>query len=203
VRSSARSDSANDVDPAIPLPLGEGQGEGVARGGAPKTTTDSDRAALLARLDGADTALALLPADDAAGASLPTIPADDPVLAPWHAAGARAVVPLRATRDGALLGAWLLGVRRTGELFDREDLAALDRVAGQAALLLDYDRMARQRAAEREALLRRQIEDLRVEIDTARREREAHEITDSEHFRELRRRAAELRRSRATTPADS
>ncbi len=96
---------------------------------------------------------------------LPVMPAVHPDLTRWHDSGARLLVPLRAGLDqpgGAsnstapagdtddtdphvakrpLLGIWAVGARRSGDLFDRADLAAFTRVGQQASVLLDYDRL--------------------------------------------------------------
>jgi sigma-B regulation protein RsbU (phosphoserine phosphatase) len=53
--------------------------------------------------------------------------------------GVRLVVPLRVAepREAELLGVWLLGSRRSGATFEREDLRVCARVAHQAAVLLE------------------------------------------------------------------
>ncbi len=45
----------------------------------------------------------------------------------------------------------------------------------------------------REESLRREVRELRIEVDEARQARKVAEITDSDYFRSLRGRAAELR----------
>ena len=71
-------------------------------------------------------------------------------LASWFAAGARVVVPLRRygpsgmdQEDAAadVRAAWVLGRRKDGGLFDREDLDLFIRVGRQAAVVLDYARL--------------------------------------------------------------
>jgi signal transduction histidine kinase/CheY-like chemotaxis protein len=102
----------------------------------------------------------LLPFDAEAN-RVPALAADDPTLAPWYAAGARLLMPLRTqsalevgsqrlsgpdpdpTEFDSLLGVWVLGGPRSGELFEREDLAVVARVGQQAAVLLDYARVQR------------------------------------------------------------
>lgn len=56
-----------------------------------------------------------------------------------------------------------------------------------------FERMAREVAA-REDRLRAKVAELRIEIDEARQARKVAEITDTDYFRSLRDRAAELRR---------
>ena len=72
-----------------------------------------------------------------------------------------------------------------------DELADLDRRFGQ---------MAREVLA-REESLRRQVEELRVEIDATKRQREVAEITKTDYFQNLRARASELRRSNASAAA--
>jgi serine phosphatase RsbU (regulator of sigma subunit) len=98
----------------------------------------------------------LLPSNVPAGA-MPVLAADDPAAAPWYAAGAQVVVPLRArtAQNGGdsraspmeseqFIGAWVLGQRRSRELPERDDLAVLAQVGQQAALLLEYARLGRE-----------------------------------------------------------
>jgi CRP-like cAMP-binding protein len=56
-----------------------------------------------------------------------------------------------------------------------------------------FQRMARE-VALREAGLKQQVEDLRIEIDTAKRAREVLEITETDYFQQLKQRAQTLRR---------
>jgi DNA repair ATPase RecN len=71
-------------------------------------------------------------------------------------------------------------------------VAARDDALGQLART--FQRMAAEVRA-REDALRAEVRELRIEIDEARQARKVAEITDSDYFRELRGRAAELRRS--------
>ena len=76
-------------------------------------------------------------------------------LAAWYDAGARLLVPLRVQDE--LVGLWVLGQRRSLELPDRADLAAIERIANRAAVLLDYARLheshlTTQLAAQRQTL---------------------------------------------------
>jgi len=64
-----------------------------------------------------------------------------------------------------------------------DDISQLRQIFGQ---------MARE-VIRREEDLRRQVESLRIQIDEADRERRVAEITETEYFRELRKRAREMR----------
>jgi signal transduction histidine kinase len=98
--------------------------------------------ALLARLE--DVSSPVLLADSPLRQpGLATLTPDNPDLAAWHAMGVRLVVPLRVPADGhsGMVGLWLLGAGHDWLLPERDDLAALRRVARQAAVLLDYARL--------------------------------------------------------------
>ena len=73
---------------------------------------------------------------------------------------------------------------------------ALDGVAeredGLGHLARVFQRMAREVQA-REDALRRQVVELRIEIDTVKRNQEVSKITDSEYFQQLREQARSLR----------
>jgi two-component system cell cycle response regulator len=71
-------------------------------------------------------------------------------------------------------------------------VAARDDALGQLART--FQRMAGEVRA-REDRLRAEVAELRIEIDEVRQERKVAEITESEYFRSLRDRAAELRRT--------
>lgn len=64
-----------------------------------------------------------------------------------------------------------------------------------ATLAAQFAQMATQ-VREREEALRRQVEQLRIEIDVARKQRQVSEIVDTEFFQSLKERAATLRRRR-------
>jgi hypothetical protein len=49
----------------------------------------------------------------------------------------------------------------------------------------------------REAQLRRQVEELRIQIDEIKRAQEVEAITDSDYFRQLQSKARKIRRGRA------
>jgi GAF domain-containing protein len=73
----------------------------------------------------------------------------------------------------------------------------LNALASQAAPAIEnallYEKMLRD-AREREERLQRQIRELRIEIDEAKRDREVAEITGSDYFQQLRSQADELRK---------
>jgi DNA repair ATPase RecN len=76
-------------------------------------------------------------------------------------------------------------------------LAARDDELGRLARV--FDRTAREVQA-RETQLRRQVEELRVEVDEARKTQQVAEITDTLYFQQLQQKAADLRR-RSRRPA--
>ena len=69
-----------------------------------------------------------------------------------------------------------------------------ERTDALGVLARSFVRMAEEVRAREEAL-RRQVRELTIEIDEARQARRVAEITDSDYFRSLRGRAAELRRA--------
>jgi adenylate cyclase len=76
------------------------------------------------------------------------------------------------------------------------DLKLLTALAAQAAppieQALHYEGKLKE-AREREELLRRQLQDLRIELDQGRKARQVAEITDTDYFQQLQARARELR----------
>lgn len=113
--------------------------------------------ALVARMASLDFPLLLAPATDQdAYAGIANVTAEDPAFASWYAAGARALVPLRTDsparqgtprdRDGAgVVGVWIVGGRRSGDVLGRDDLLAFERVAALAAVLLSAQAEVRER----------------------------------------------------------
>ena len=81
---------------------------------------------------------------------------------------------------------------------DAFDPATLDAVAARDDALGQLARTFQRMAGEvraREERLRAQVAELRIEIDEARQAQKVAEITESDYFRSLRERAAELRRT--------
>jgi two-component system, cell cycle response regulator len=79
------------------------------------------------------------------------------------------------------------------ETFDAaslEAVAARDDALGQLARV--FQRMARE-VFERERRLKAQVQQLRIEIDEARADRKVAEITESDYFRDLQKKASRLR----------
>ena len=75
-------------------------------------------------------------------------------------------------------------------------LASLDEVAARPDALGQLGRVFQRMAAEvyaREQSLKRQVQELRIQIDEVKKAREVAEITDSDYFRNLRERAQRLR----------
>jgi CheY-like chemotaxis protein len=77
------------------------------------------------------------------------------------------------------------------------DPASLDEVAGRTDALGQLARVFRRMAREveaREARLRQEVQELRIEIDEGRQSRKVAEITESAYFQHLRGQASDLRR---------
>jgi transcriptional regulator with GAF, ATPase, and Fis domain len=76
------------------------------------------------------------------------------------------------------------------------DLKLLNTLASQAAPAIEnallHEKMLRE-AREREARLRRQVEELRIELDEAKQRRKVAEITESDYYQRLRDQAGNLR----------
>ena len=81
------------------------------------------------------------------------------------------------------------------DAFEAESLdSVVERTDALGVLARTFVRMAGEVRAREEAL-RRQVRELTIEIDESRQARKVAEITDSDYFRSLRGRAAELRRA--------
>jgi GAF domain-containing protein len=107
--------------------------------------------------------------------------------------GALLVAPLafRGTQRGAIVLC-----RRSGT-FEAGDLKLTGAVAAQCAGVLEriLEEESRARAAaDREAALRRQLDQLRIELDAQRQAERVGEVTDTEYFGGLRAQASDLRR---------
>jgi GAF domain-containing protein len=76
------------------------------------------------------------------------------------------------------------------------DLKLLNTLASQAAPAIEnallHEKMLRE-AREREARLRRQVEELRIELDEAKQRQQVAEITESDYYQRLRNQADDLR----------
>jgi hypothetical protein len=107
--------------------------------------------------------------------------------------GALLVAPLafRGTERGAMV-LW----RATGT-FAAGDLKLTGAVATQCAgvleRVLDEERRARA-AAEREAALQRQLDQLRIKLDVERQAEQVEKVTETDYFGGLRAQASDLRR---------
>ena len=107
--------------------------------------------------------------------------------------GALLVAPLafRGTQRGAIV------LCRRSDTFEAGDLKLTGAVAAQCAGVLEriLEEEARARAAaERETALRRQLDQLRIELDAQRQAERVGEVTDTEYFGGLRAQASDLRR---------
>lgn len=93
-----------------------------------------------------------------------------------------------------LIGDRLIGtltlVHRDKEHFTPDDERQLNKLAAQASVAIQNAIQVR----EREQSLKRQIEELKVEIDQAKLAKQVEEVTDSDFFRNLQQRAAGMRK---------
>ena len=107
--------------------------------------------------------------------------------------GALLVAPLafRGSERGAIV------LRRREGAFEAGDLKLIGAVATQCAgvleRVLDEERRARA-AAEREESLRRQLDQLRIELDQGRQAEQVEKVTETDYFGGLRAQASDLRR---------
>ena len=92
-----------------------------------------------------------------------------------------------------LLGGKLVGtlelVHTERNHFSQDHLQLLRLIAVQAAVAIENARLVQQR----EARLKRQIEELRIEIDEVKKARQVAEITETEYFQRLRKAAKSIR----------
>jgi hypothetical protein len=85
---------------------------------------------------------------------------------------------------------------RIGEGDYQQDLSLLSRgrLRDEISTLADVFTIMVGKVYQREQMLKRQVEELRIEIDEAKRERQVSEIVDSDFFRDLRDKARDHRR---------
>ena len=90
----------------------------------------------------------------------------------------------------------LILVSKAPVRYTAADLKLLNTLASQAAPAIEnallHERMLRE-AREREARLRRQVEELRIELDEAKQRKKVAEITESDYYQRLRDQAGNLR----------
>lgn len=123
---------------------------------------------------------------------------NDARLDPRYAEGTDSICSLLCapltSKDGTM-GAIII-VSQVPVTYTAADLNLLNTLASQAAPAIEnalfYERALRE-AQEREELLRRQVMELRIELDEARQEQKVAEITGSEYYQRLRDRADMLR----------
>ena len=96
-------------------------------------------------------------------------------------------VPLQV--GGKLIGA----IELVGSNFDGNNLRVLESVANQAAVAIQNA----QEVQTREAQLKNQIKELRIEIDEIKRSKQVEEIVDTEYFQNLTSQARKLRTERS------
>jgi GAF domain-containing protein len=88
---------------------------------------------------------------------------------------------------GRTIGAIYVDSRIQVGIFDQEDLDMMDTFATQAAFAIDNARIYA-RTVEK-------VQQLTIELDTVRRDRQVAEITETEYFRKLQERVAHLRQN--------
>ena len=103
--------------------------------------------------------------------------------------------PLKAKDN--VLGVIALVASETTTIYTAKDLKLLNTLASQAAPAIEnallYEKTLRE-AREREERLQRQIQELRIELDEARQDKQVAEITESDYFQQLRGEAESLRK---------
>ena len=113
----------------------------------------------------------------------------------WHEKKVSSLLcaPLKAKNN--VIGVIVLH-HHTPIIYTAGDLKLLNTLASQAAPAIEnallYEKTIR-KAKEREARLQRQVQELQIELDEARQEKQVAEITESDYFQSLRSQAATLR----------
>lgn len=105
-------------------------------------------------------------------------------------------VPLKAEKG--MIGVLTVS-SQTPVNYTAQHLKLLCTVASQASQAIENARIHQQQleaAKVREEKLRMQLQELRVEVDEAKRSRQVAEITETEYFQQLQQRAGQLRRRR-------
>jgi len=87
---------------------------------------------------------------------------------------------------GRVIGAIYVDSRIQKGIFDEDDLEMLDALATQAAFAIDNARIYSNTVQK--------VQQLTIELDEARKDRQVAEITETEYFRQLQARAQELRK---------
>jgi GAF domain-containing protein len=108
------------------------------------------------------------------------------------ASGAKSALCVPVIARGKTIGV-ILVVDPARTSLGSMDLNLLDSIASFASIAIENAR----RVAAREAKLRRQVEELRIQIDEIKRAQEVEAITDSDYFRQLQAEARRIRRGRA------
>jgi putative methionine-R-sulfoxide reductase with GAF domain len=95
-----------------------------------------------------------------------------------------------------VIGVIVLGGDDEGVVYRAAELKLLNTLASQAAPAIEnallYERTIRE-AREREERLQRQIQELRIELDETRQNKQVTEITETDYFQKLRGEAQQLR----------
>lgn len=93
---------------------------------------------------------------------------------------------------GRIIGALYVDSRIQVGIFDQEDLEMMDTFATQAAFAIDNARIYTRTV--------QQVQQLTIELDEARRDRQVAEITETEYFKKLQERVEGLRRNTRRRP---
>jgi HAMP domain-containing protein len=106
----------------------------------------------------------------------------------WRRIEPRSYLGVPLLLQGEVIGTIEMVHREPG-FFSPDNLRVLESIAVQAAVAIDNA----QQVDARESALRLQIEELRIEIDEARREKDVQSIVGTEYFQQLREKARRLR----------
>ncbi len=110
----------------------------------------------------------------------------------------RSLVCTPLKTEQKVVGVIFIG-HKTPVTYTAADLKLLSTIASQAAPAIENALIYKKKlteAKEREQKLQRQITEMRIELDEAKRQRQVVEIIDTDYFRELQVKAKELRESR-------
>jgi TolA-binding protein len=96
----------------------------------------------------------------------------------------------------AILVSLRLGVGQQDTIVESAYIVNAVVFTGAVAATYTFVEQAAEDIKKRETQLQRQIEDLRIEIDEMKRDRQVAEITETEYFQDLRAQAEELKKKR-------
>lgn len=123
---------------------------------------------------------------------LPDVPKESEFAMETEQRDVRSLLAIPLTMGERLVGAMILVHHEPG-YFTEDAKRQLKKLAAQASVAVENA----QKVRERESALKRQIEELKVEIDQSKRQAQVAEISDSDFFRNLQSNAAKLRQRSA------